>query len=158
MIEKIVSGGQTGADRAGLDAARVFSIPTGGWAPQGWKTADGPDLGLAAFGLVEHEGGYKERTVQNIVDSDGTLIISKRMDTPGTKLTLESCEHLRKPYFAVPVSQYGECLFRPDEVCSWVRRHEIKILNIAGNSEHKAPGIYRAARDFLVATLEDLRK
>lgn len=61
MIERVISGGQTGADQAALRAARACGIPTGGWAPRGWLTEDGPSLWLAEWGLVEMPGREKLR-------------------------------------------------------------------------------------------------
>ena len=77
MLHKVISGGQTGSDQAGLIAAARFGIATGGWMPRGFETADGPNPRLAErFGLREHTGGYVERTSTNVRDSDGTIRIA----------------------------------------------------------------------------------
>jgi hypothetical protein len=74
MLTRVISSGQTGADQAGLRAARAAGIPTGGWAPKGWLTEKGPSLWLADFGLVEcPEPGYPPRTRANVRDSDGSI-------------------------------------------------------------------------------------
>ena len=76
---KIVSGGQTGADQAGLLAARAAGIETGGWAPEGWDTEDGPAPWLEDFGLTECTvAGYPARTEANARDSDGTAWFGAR--------------------------------------------------------------------------------
>lgn len=105
----IVSGGQTGVDIAGLNAARSLKFKTGGWAPHGWETLDGPaESLLKKFGLKEHDGGYKPRTIQNVKDSDITLIISRKWMSPGTVLTMNSCKRLGKPFIALT----EECVIR----------------------------------------------
>ena len=87
-LKCIRSGGQTGADQGALCAGHLLDIPTGGWAPLGWRTDDGPEPGLAAFGLVEAgSADYPTRTHLNVRDSDGTLIFGD-IDSPGSKLTI----------------------------------------------------------------------
>ena len=73
MIKKIISGGQTGADQAGLEAAIELGIAHGGWIPKGRKTEDGP---LPAKYKLKEMGttSYPKRTEQNILDSEGTVI------------------------------------------------------------------------------------
>ena len=86
MITRIISGGQTGADRAALDVAIKLSIPHGGWIPKGRKTEDGtlPEQ----YQLQEMTtASYPKRTEQNVIDSDGTLIIARGKLTGGTDLT-----------------------------------------------------------------------
>ena len=74
MMERVISGGQTGADQAGLAAAKACGIPTGGWMPKGFLTTAGPAPELAAeFGLKEHSGEYAERTGANVRDADATI-------------------------------------------------------------------------------------
>jgi hypothetical protein len=139
VIEKIISGGQTGADVAGLDAARLAGIPTGGTAPKGWRIcledgSDGADPELESFGLVEHESSeYPPRTIKNIEDSDGTVWFGYT-DSPGGKLTINTCAKLKKP-----------CLINPraSELKIWAEESNIKILNVAGNRKSASnPEIY----------------
>jgi hypothetical protein len=88
MLTKIISGGQTGADRAALDAAIEYGVPHGGWIPKGRRTEDGrlPDRYI----LQETSNiGYPQRTKLNILDSDGTLIFSHGKLTGGICLYLE---------------------------------------------------------------------
>ena len=74
LPRKVISGGQTGADQAGLVVARRFGIPTAGWMPRGWKTSAEPNPHLGReYGLREHTGDYAERTAANVRDSDGTI-------------------------------------------------------------------------------------
>jgi hypothetical protein len=108
-LQKLISGGQAGADRAGLDAAKALGIPTGGTAPKGWRIclpdgSDGSDPSLAELGLVEHAlREYPPRTRQNVADSDGTVWFGY-VDSPGGKLTVRTCRKLKKPYLVEPKS------------------------------------------------------
>jgi len=104
IIRKVVSGGQTGADQGGLNAAQWAGIPTGGYAPLGWKTETGPNLGLAEYGLVEwHTSSYKERTIANVELADGTLIFGK--SSAGSLFTAKECFRLKKPYLWIYMPQ-----------------------------------------------------
>jgi len=103
-IKKIISGGQTGAGRAGLDAAMEMSIPVGGWYPKGRKAEDGPidDIYL----LQETESGdYRVRTGLNVKESDSTIIFSKGKPTGGTALTVKKTNDLKKPYIFVDLGK-----------------------------------------------------
>lgn len=127
--EKIVSGGQTGADRAGLDAARELGIVTGGFAPKGWRIClpsgvDGSDPSLADYGLVETASAeYPPRTKLNAQNSDGTVWFGY-LDSPGAKLTLIAAQRADRPTICNPT---------PVELRIWVEQNHIKVLNVAGN-------------------------
>ena len=88
-LRKIISGGQTGADRAGLAAAALLGLETGGTAPQGYRTMEGSDFDLRdTFGLKEHwSSAYPPRTECNVKDSDGTIRIARDFDSAGERLT-----------------------------------------------------------------------
>lgn len=146
MIEKIVSGAQTGADRGALEAAKACGVETGGWAPKGWWTEAGQDPGLAVFGLRQCKTpGYLARTEANIQDSDGTLIIAGNGASTGTAATIRECRRLGKPILINPRSSA--------EVLRWARENEIRTLNVAGNRESVCPGIQKRAFDLLVEVL-----
>jgi len=107
MLDKVVNGGQTGADQGALRAARACGIPTGGWAPLGWlvETADGKRTEaapwLAEYGLADcPEPGFPARTRANVRDSDGTLWFGNWM-TPGGAATLDACRNTDKPFLIV---------------------------------------------------------
>jgi len=152
-ILKIISGGQTGADMGGLIAAREAGIPTGGTAPAGWLTEEGPKRKLLkSFGLVECvEPGYPARTRINVLQSDGTLIVGNH-ESGGTALTCDIAKSARKAVFLLPLLDAvvdGEIArFR-----KWIDEENIRILNVAGNRESNSPGISEFTRRFLLAAL-----
>lgn len=138
MIKRIISGGQTGADQGGLLAGRDLGIETGGTAPKGWKTEDGPEPALAIYGLVEsQEANYSARTAMNVSNSDGTAIFSTNLDSKGTILTVYWCGQLSKPYIINPT---------PEQLREWAEEHDIQTLNVAGNRASKDPKAFDHAR------------
>lgn len=133
MITKIISGGQTGADQAGLRVAYDLGIPTGGWAPKGWITSVGPEPRLGTiYGLQENDRkGYTARTYRNVKDSDGTIRLAIDFNSPGEICTLKAIRQYNKPYLDVN-------LLYPTPIQNasfWIKQNKIQILNIAGNSE-----------------------
>lgn len=149
MIKKIISGGQTGADKGGLLAAEALGIETGGTAPPNYQTEAGPDYSLKSLGLVEGESDpriYPKRTRMNVRDSHGTLLMGN-MNTPGTKLTLRFCKELGRPYIINPT---------PSQLKMWIDIFYIEILNVAGNRESKHPGIQKETFQLLYSTLEKI--
>jgi len=147
FVHKIISGGQTGVDRAGLDVAIVLDIPHGGWCPRERKAEDG--IIPIKYQLEETASDeYSERTRLNIRNSDGTLILVPNLPirvTDGTLLTKEEAEAKRKPLLIVDLS--SETL--ADTVIKWINEHDIKILNIAGSRESQSPRIYESSSKFL---------
>lgn len=162
MIEKVISGGQTGADQAGLKAARTAGIPTGGFIPRGYKTLDGPAPWLGEeFNLVEIESdSYSERTRLNVMQSDCTLRFAFDFSTPGERCTLKHIKYYVKPYrdFGVNVNGGGVTLTIQDthDLVDWLRENNFKIINIAGNAERRHRGIGDAVYKFLVPVFERL--
>ena len=147
MIEKIISGGQTGADQGGLEAGKELGLQTGGTAPQMYMTELGACLKLRdTYGLTEGEYDiktYPKRTRKNVIDSDATVIFGQ-VNEPGSKLTCDLCVALGKPWDVNPNRLDLQCLL------SW---HNVKVLNVAGNRESKSPGIQERVRNFLVDAL-----
>ena len=147
MIEKIVSGGQTGADRAALDAAIELGIPHGGWIPKGRKTEDGT---LPEEYLLREmpTASYSARTEKNVLDSDGTLIISHGKLTGGSALTSQFARKHNRPWMHVDLEKTS--FFKTAlDVRSWVAENRIKVLNVAGPRGSKDPTIYDATKKLL---------
>jgi hypothetical protein len=142
MIGKILSGGQTGADRAGLDVAIRHRMPYGGWCPKGRRAEDGP-LG-GQYELIETPStNYIQRTEWNVRDSDGTVVFTLAPNASGGSLrTIEFAAEQGKPCLHLARSRHsGEApallLHR------FIAQHGIRTLNAAGSRESKEPGIYR---------------
>ena len=141
---KIYSGGQTGVDRAALDAAISKDIEYGGWCPKGRKAEDGKIP--ASYKLSETDSpDYLIRTRFNIRDSDATLILYKNKLEGGTKYTYEYAKQIDKPVLLLNINS-NFCL---EEAITWVNKNNINILNIAGPRESKNPGIYHTAKDIV---------
>jgi predicted Rossmann fold nucleotide-binding protein DprA/Smf involved in DNA uptake len=144
MIEKVVSGGQTGVDRAGLDAAMEAGIPVGGYCPKGRLSEDGtvPEC----YPLIElTRGGYPARTEKNVVESDGTLVLNLGRVSGGTRVTVECARKHGRPILIVPLDNKTQLR----DTLHWLELHGIRVLNVAGPRESKCPGVYRQALDFL---------
>jgi hypothetical protein len=142
-LRRIISGGQVGADIGALVAARAAGVSTGGWAPRGWQTVDGPRPELAEFGLKEHfRQEYKYRTEKNVEESDGTLIVASDMRSPGTDLTISTCSLLEKPFYCVRPSRVAEEI---PLIVSWIISSRIENLNVAGNRDTGSSTLHHAA-------------
>jgi hypothetical protein len=153
MLEKICSGGDTGASHAAWRAAVAYGIPTGGWVPEGFLADDGAHPEFAEqFGAVEFasddEPGVNER---NVKDSDATLWFG-RMTTEGAHATVRACLACGRP--CMPV--YPAASFEPSHVATWILENSVKVLNVAGNREHEEPGIGDRVEQFLREVLRQL--
>ena len=142
MVRKVISGGQTGADQAGLQAAQDAGIPTGGWAPLGWKTSIGPHPWLLReqYGLKEYPiEGYRARTWANVKDSDGTIRLAYDFNSPGERCTKNATVAYQKPSLDIelPAQQQAAA-----EIVAWLDKHRIEVLNIAGNKESIERPVY----------------
>lgn len=135
MLKKVISGGQVGVDQAALAAAMNNGFETGGWAPKGWKTRHGPMAAVLSkmYGLKEHSGGYKERTWQNVKDSDATIRFAENFLSAGEVCTLNAIRRFNKPYLDIPVRK-GILEVKPKKVIAWLEMNHIEILNVAGNA------------------------
>lgn len=154
-LTKLISGGQTGADRGGLDAAIEIGIPHGGWCPLGRLAEDGrvPEK----YQLTEaFSANYSVRTNRNVVDADGTVIFTlsgKPASNSGSGLTLKFCKRNKKPCLVVDLSQDEEG--SREIFGAWLNKHHIQILNVAGSRESEAPGICDRVRTFLLSALRN---
>ena len=149
LCERIVSGGQTGADRGALDFAIQHGYIHGGWAPHGRLAEDG--VIPAKYQLMEiADGGYRQRTRRNVADSDATLIVNLGELDGGTLGTQVFAEKSSKPCLVVQADP-GISEEMGDSVLAWWRQHDVKILNVAGRRESKRPGICRLTGELLTA-------
>jgi len=124
VLQKIISGGQTGIDRMALEVAKKLGVPTGGTAPKEYRTENGPDPSLAGFGLIESPFyTYDARTKQNVLDSDATILYGNTHSV-GSRLTIYYCKRFGKPHFCNPTV---------DQFEDFILLHNITILNVAGN-------------------------
>jgi hypothetical protein len=144
MITKIISGGQTGVDRAALDLAADLGLESGGWCPRGRRAEDGiiPDQ----YALKETPSrDYEQRTEWNVRDADATLILTTGKPEGGTQLTIETAQRLDKPFYVVD-------LLAPRNLQGlqyWVEYEKIHVLNVAGPRESRVPGVKAMAMEFL---------
>jgi hypothetical protein len=147
MLKKIISGGQTGADQAALDVAVKLGIPHGGWIPRGRKTEAG--VLDAKYKLKEMEtADYNKRTEQNVIDSDGTLIISHGRLTGGSDYTREMTILHHRPCLHIDLNKTG--VFQAAEkIKSWLTENKIEVLNVAGPRASKDRSIYQTTVDII---------
>lgn len=145
-VSKIISGGQTGADRAGLDFAIEVGIEMGGWCPKGRKAEDGrvPDV----YPLVETSSAdYLERTRLNVENSDGTLVVFLPPLKGGSARTVQFAQDARKHSLVVQCTREVESAAA--DVRRWIESNNIRTLNVAGSRESRIPGIH----DYVVKVL-----
>ncbi|MFK7767998.1 MAG: putative molybdenum carrier protein [Mariniblastus sp.] len=171
---KIVSGAQTGVDRAALDVAIFLDIAHGGWCPLGRRAEDGSIP--AIYQLQETpQRNYAIRTEKNVVQSDGTLILFRDQISGGTELTIKFAKKHKRPFFCVDLSCSDSNLDsdlisdpglgqKPDAdpvpepandvaLLDWIVQNNIGVMNVAGPRESSSPGIAKLAEAFLVKAL-----
>lgn len=157
MLERIVSGGQTGVDRGALDGALAVGIAIGCWIPKGRRAEDGV-VPASYVGMREAPvAGYIWRTERNTVDSDATLVLwpgNPNLLSGGTKRTVEFAERHGKPVRVFPllpdlVALVGAAL--------WIHENGFKTLNVAGPRESKHPGVQLLAATYVAALVRQLR-
>ncbi|HEX8274694.1 MAG TPA: putative molybdenum carrier protein [Longimicrobiaceae bacterium] len=143
-LQRVVSGGQTGVDRAALDAALEAGLQVGGWCPAGRRAEDGrvPER----YPLRETPSAEpEERTEWNVRDSDGTLAVFIGPLRGGTELAVQTAHRLAKPLLVVDLARPTD----PAEVARWISVFGIRTLNVAGPREGESRGIYRRALPLL---------
>jgi hypothetical protein len=145
---RIVSGGQTGVDRAALDVALALGLPCGGWCPSGRRAEDGPID--ARYPLRETpSAAYDERTAGNVRDSDATLVLARGPLRGGTAYTLSCARREGRPHLVVDLGADPD----PAPVRLWIDEQRVRVLNVAGPRESQSPGIGAHARAFLMEVL-----
>jgi hypothetical protein len=144
----ILSGGQTGVDRAALDVALERGLPCGGWCPAGRWAEDGPVP--ARYPLRETPtADPAERTEWNVRDADAVLVVGGADASPGTELTGEVARRLGRPVWRVPEGVEPD----PAAFRGWLDGYRVRVLNVAGPRESESPGIGGRAREVLRALL-----
>jgi len=140
MIKKIISGGQTGVDRAALDAAIKLAIPHGGWIPQGRLTENGPLP--PEYRLQETlNNSYAERTEKNVLAADATLIISRGPLTGGSEYTREMAVRHNRLWLHIDLERMA-AFQAATTINDWISKQGIAVLNVAGPRASKDPKIY----------------
>lgn len=142
-LTRIVSGGQTGVDRGALDAALAADFPCGGWCPADRSAEDGtipPRYPVVALA----DAGYRERTIQNVADSDATLIVYFDDLHGGTELTMLACIRREKPYKLVDGAEIP-AVRAAELALAFVAKHDASVLNVAGPRASHAPGAHAYA-------------
>jgi predicted Rossmann fold nucleotide-binding protein DprA/Smf involved in DNA uptake len=141
---KIISGGQTGVDRAALDVALELGLACGGWCPRGRRAEDG--VIAAIYPLQETDSDeYAPRTARNVLDADATLVITRGEPTRGTALTVEIAKRAKRPYMIVDLAHATDA----NAVRHWLMREHVATLNVAGPRQSSCSGIYDEAVVFL---------
>lgn len=164
MLRKVVSGGQTGVDRAALDAAMALGVEVGGWCPRNRRSEDGAIPGH--YPLRETAArSYAVRTEWNVRDSDGTLVLVLNEISSGTRLTVDAArahgkplkiEHLCTSAGSGLLAVENSTEEQAESVVEWLQRHKIHTLNVAGPRGSSSEEMYPKARAFLTLVLETL--
>ncbi len=142
-LQRIVSGGQTGVDRGALDAALEHGYPCGGWCPAGRRAEDGRIPRRYPLRELDR-GGYPARTIRNLLEADGTLIVFHRTLDGGTDLTRAECDRRGRPWLGIDASgtSPAEAVAR---AAAFIDEHEIRTLNVAGPRASKWAGAHAYA-------------
>jgi hypothetical protein len=150
-IKKIISGGQTGVDQAALDMAIEQGIPYGGWIPKGRKTEKG--ILPEKYKLQEMPTpGYRKRREMNVIDSDGTLLISHGELKDSSVLTQMLAVKHGRPWIHVDLDKATD-IEAARTVVSWLDQHDVAVLNVTGPRIGKDPAIYETTMDVLRSVL-----
>lgn len=150
---RIVSGGQTGADRGGLEAALLLGIDHGGWCPLGRRAEEGPIP--EHFELKETEtADYSVRTRLNVRDSDATVLFTRGEPKGGSALTARLADEMERPLLHVDLEKL-DVEDAVEKLLEWLDEHRPRILNVAGSRESQSPGIGKLTRQTLVLALEE---
>lgn len=144
LPERVVSGGQTGVDRAALEVALELGLPCGGWCPKGRLAEDGAIP--KRYPLVETPSDeYAQRTEWNVRDSDGTLVLYRGVLKGGSALTARLAARYGRPCLTVDLAAPPD----PAAIRDWIARHQVRTLNVAGPRAGDSPGLYEQAARLL---------
>ena len=150
---KVISGGQTGVDRAALDAAIAVGLDYSGFIPLGRKAEDG-FIDLRYTELIElSTAAYGTRTEQNVIEGDATLVFTAGKPDGGTKLTIKLLKKHCRPSLLIYLENAGKNEV-VEQVKNWLCKLEPRVLNVAGPRESKSPGIYTQVFDILITVFQ----
>lgn len=155
MVLKIVSGGQTGVDRAALDAALDNNIDCGGWCPEGREAEDGVIPNKYPLQVLPGSG-YHQRTRKNVLDSDASLIIYFNVPGGGTEQTIAFCIKEHKPYVLIDAEEFT-IAEAAKKVASFLETNSIITLNVAGPRASGEPKAYGYARNLIDTVINNLK-
>ncbi len=155
LLEKIISGGQTGADRAALDAALEAGFPCGGYCPKGRKAEDG--VIDDRYPLEEIDGGYARRTLMNVKAADATLVFYSEELSGGTLQTVKYCRQERKPCLRIDIARLDERV-AINTLADFLRGSNTRILNVAGPRASGCPSIYGQVRNVMLGLIASQRE
>jgi len=151
VIRKIISGGQIGADQAALDVAIKLGFPHGGWIQKGRKTQSG--ILPAKYQLKElPTAGYKRRIEQNVIDSDGTVIISHGEPTGGAEYSRKMADKHRRPCLHVDLKESSTFVIA-SKINTWVLENNIQVLNVTGSRASEDSTIYKDTMDIVEGSI-----
>ena len=144
---KIISGGQTGADIAGLKVAKKYEIQTGGYMPKGYKTLEGnkPEYKDTYSMKETNTPYYGYRTELNARESDCTIWFGENKKSSGRTCTFNAIKKHNKPHMDIDINKFPSI----DQVVEWITTNKYNIINIAGNSETTTPGIEKIASTYM---------
>lgn len=155
MLKKIVSGGQTGADRAALDVALEQGFAVGGWIPK-WRLAEDGPISDRYLGLLETDSADPSvRTSLNVRDSDATFIVSHGALQDGSLLTLQEAQQQGRPVVHIDLATTPQAI-AATQLSEWLRRVAPSTLNVAGPRASEDAAIYLAAKELLRAVMHEL--
>lgn len=156
MLRRIISGGQTGVDRAALDAALELQFTAGGWCPAGRRAEDGEIP--ARYPLVElPQGGYRRRTLKNVVEADATVIIHFGEMQGGTAATRRFCIEAVRPCLLIDGDRV-EPERAVDLLAAFILDRGVAVLNVAGPRASTNPGAYGYARAVIEGVIRRFRR
>jgi hypothetical protein len=153
---KIISGGQTGADIAGLKSAKIHNLETGGYIPKGFLTLDGnkPEY-QQLYNLIETKTTYYgDRTKLNVVNSDCTIWFGENKTSNGKICTFKNIKKYNKPHLDIDIKDMP----KNSDVYLWISQNNFKIINIAGNSETTSNGIQKIVEIYLIELFDLFKK
>jgi hypothetical protein len=151
-VLRIVSGGQTGADRAALDVALALGLECGGWVPLGRRAEDGVIPAHYPNLIETRSSDPAERTVRNVRDSDATLLITRGPPAGGSAATLEAARRLGKPILHIDLSRQ-KTHAAASEVARWIEELAPRAMNVAGPRHSEDASIYALTKLVLTAAL-----